>query len=1052
MNSETQFIARFTRWAAILFLLVTFSPAVGVTEEEKGRPNLTGTVQDEVGKPLSDATVFIYTAGPKQGAGILCPSCYADCRKRATTDGSGKFMIESLDPGLMFRVLVVAKDHQPEFVSKVDPAEKRLTVTLKPKLGGETADKRLKGRVVDSEGKPVSGAVISIRGVTRARGTQFGGNTSIDPVAVSDGSGHFVIHGQEQFDAAGVDVEARGLAKGIFQKLATGDIIHELKLTEGVTLKGRVLKNGEPLVGVEVGVAGADRNSEIFVGDFSVATDGKGQFLFVNLPPQTQYYLYGIMKSLGDKGSFPAQRVRLQDDGSTLDVGEVQVKPGFTVEGQIRLTDGKPLATNLHVLLGREEAWDTQQTKADKTGKFHFGGVPPESVSVSARVNGYRMSLRNGSLDPDNPYHLVGRVNANKTDLIVEFEPGERRDRVDGDSRAMREEPLRGAETVKISSGDIKVTGAVLDAETQKPLRSFTVTEGRRSPYGEEISWLNTRKTDQSNGTFTIYFTKQPQAPAVLIEADGYVPKSSGLIGTNGTNITLALKKGSGPVGVVLKPDGQPATNTTVYLTDMKNGVYVAEKLAVRDNIYRGTCSTRTDSKGHFSFTPQIDAFAIMVVDEAGYAEVLVNELEKTFEVRLKPYARIEGELMIGARLGTNESIRLGLAHVPYAYHPRSFPPLSLFLTTHTDSEGKFVFERVPPIAVEVYHEPKVRDGRMGTIPQAQTTKFLLLPGEKHHLVLGGKGRPVIGRLIVNGYEGTIDYRSDVHNIESILPQPPELPDMMAMSKEFSATFRTFDTDQEKAAAQEEYRKCHEAALEKTRAFYKTEAGRQYHFSKRRDALNFSKDGSFRIEDVPAGKYSLKIDLREGGGDGPSRFSAPQIASFTKEIEVPDSPSGRSDEPLDLGNLSVEARAILKTGKVAPDFEVKTLDDKPLKLADFKGKYLLLDFWAVWCGPCVAETPHLKAAWEAFKDDPRFAMVGLSLDPEVSAPRNYTTKNALGWTQGFLGDWSKSDVPARFGVQGIPSVFLIGPDGKIIAKELRGDGIKAAVQAALQKK
>src|SRR5437773_1311270 len=238
--------------------------------------------------------------------------------------------------------------------------------------------------------------MISIRGVTRERGTRFGGNTNIDPVAVSDASGQFIINGREPFDAAGVDVEARGLAKGIFQNLATGDARHELKLTEGVTLKGRVLHNGEPLVGVEVGAAGADRRSETFVGDFSVATDRKGQFLFMNLPARTQYYLYGIMKSLGDKGAIAAQPLRTQDDGSAVDVGDIPVKRGYTVGGQIRLTDGKALSTNVHVLLAREQAWDTQQMEADETGQFHFTGVPPESVSISAGVTGYRLSLRNG--------------------------------------------------------------------------------------------------------------------------------------------------------------------------------------------------------------------------------------------------------------------------------------------------------------------------------------------------------------------------------------------------------------------------------------------------------------------------------------------------------------------------------------------------------------------------------------------------------------------------------------------------------------------------------
>src|SRR5262249_8990637 len=156
--------------------------------------------------------------------------------------------------------------------------------------------------------------------------------------------------------------------------------------------------------------------------------------------------------------------------------------------------------------------------------------------------------------------------------------------------------------------------------------------------------------------------------------------------------------------------------------------------------------------------------------------------LKHSHDVRLQPYARIEGELKIGARIGAHESIRLGLAHFPYAYHPRMFPPLSLFLTGSTDDHGRVVFRRVPPIAVEVYHEPKVRDAGAGPIAQSQTTKFVLKAGEVHHLSLGGKGRPVIGRLAVSGYEGTIDYRAGVYSLETILPQLPELPDLMALS------------------------------------------------------------------------------------------------------------------------------------------------------------------------------------------------------------------------------------------------------------------------------
>src|SRR5690348_134830 len=140
------------------------------------RPDLTGTIKDSEGKPLTHANVFIYTAGPKEGVGILCPSCYADCRKRTTTYSDGRFKIESLDSTLLFRILVVAKGKDPKFVPKVDPAVKPLEVALKPTKEGLKPEQQMKGRVIDPQGNPISGAVVNIRGVSRGESTRFGGN------------------------------------------------------------------------------------------------------------------------------------------------------------------------------------------------------------------------------------------------------------------------------------------------------------------------------------------------------------------------------------------------------------------------------------------------------------------------------------------------------------------------------------------------------------------------------------------------------------------------------------------------------------------------------------------------------------------------------------------------------------------------------------------------------------------------------------------------------------------------------------------------------------
>jgi len=142
----------------------------------------------------------------------------------------------------------------------------------------------------------------------------------------------------------------------------------------------------------------------------------------------------------------------------------------------------------------------------------------------------------------------------------------------------------------------------------------------------------------------------------------------------------------------------------------------------------------------------------------------------------------------------------------------------------------------------------------------------------------------------------------------------------------------------------------------------------------------------------------------------------------------------------------------VKVGQEAPLFETKTVEGKDLKLADFKGKYILLDFWATWCGPCRGETPNLKAVYEKYGKREDFVMIGLSLDKEAEKPIAYSQENGCQWVEGFLGDWGKDEVTKTYDVHGIPSIWLIGPDGKVMANGLRGEGIMQAVSAALDAK
>jgi hypothetical protein len=116
----------------------------------------------------------------------LCPSCYADCQKKAKTDEFGFFKIESLDPTLLFRLLIVAEGHESAFVTKVDPTNVAQKITMKP-LSAETlkSSLRIKGLVIDEHGKPVPEAIISPEGVGMGPMTRWGGNDAVVEPLVS---------------------------------------------------------------------------------------------------------------------------------------------------------------------------------------------------------------------------------------------------------------------------------------------------------------------------------------------------------------------------------------------------------------------------------------------------------------------------------------------------------------------------------------------------------------------------------------------------------------------------------------------------------------------------------------------------------------------------------------------------------------------------------------------------------------------------------------------------------------------------------------------------
>ena len=140
-------------------------------------------------------------------------------------------------------------------------------------------------------------------------------------------------------------------------------------------------------------------------------------------------------------------------------------------------------------------------------------------------------------------------------------------------------------------------------------------------------------------------------------------------------------------------------------------------------------------------------------------------------------------------------------------------------------------------------------------------------------------------------------------------------------------------------------------------------------------------------------------------------------------------------------------------GAIAPDFTQNTPDNLPVKLSSLRGQYVLIDFWASWCGPCRQENPNLVKAFNTYKDK-GFTILSVSLDQENGREAwvKAIQKDNLTWTHvSDLKFWNNA-VAQEYGVHAVPQNFLLDPSGKIVAINLRGEELQSTLDKLLKTK
>jgi thiol-disulfide isomerase/thioredoxin len=186
-------------------------------------------------------------------------------------------------------------------------------------------------------------------------------------------------------------------------------------------------------------------------------------------------------------------------------------------------------------------------------------------------------------------------------------------------------------------------------------------------------------------------------------------------------------------------------------------------------------------------------------------------------------------------------------------------------------------------------------------------------------------------------------------------------------------------------------------------------------------------DARALLKDFP-GKpdpYAMLLEVASNGGSEKGKAIAEEI---TKADAAPP-------------ELKEQAQGLLKKldalGKPV-DIQFTAVDGRPVNVKDMKGKVILIDFWATWCGPCVGELPHVKEAYEKLHDK-GFEIVGLSFDQDKSALEGFVKEKGMAWPQYFDGEGWGNKFGKQYGIESIPAMWLIDKKGNLRDMNARGD-------------
>ncbi|MHC4482334.1 MAG: carboxypeptidase regulatory-like domain-containing protein [Planctomycetota bacterium] len=770
------------------------------------------------------------------------------------------------------------------------------------------------------------------------------------------------------------------------------DMTGVMVMTRGVPVVGRVVdSSGHPIEGAVV-AQGSDRWGSHYP---SAETDANGRFKFKHARPGE------MVLTVQAKGYAPDLKEITVREG--MEPVEFQLGAAHSIRGWVLDSQDKPIqGAFIAADTWRGHRSINWRSESYSDGYFEWNEAPADEALFDIGKEGY-MSVRGFPMSSEIDEYMV-----------VLYPP-------------------------------LRVSGTVVAADSNEPISSFNLMAGTRREGSDRVSWERDRPIKFSNGRYEYTFTYPRDGHLVRIEADGYGPGVSRVFYDDEGDVVFGfrLEKGAGPSGTVYLPAGAPAAGAEVILCTPSQNVYIQDG---RNMQKRGSQFVMTGGDGRFSFPAQTEKYVLVVLHDGGYAEITDEKLATEPNFVIETWGQVEGVLRIGSQAGSNKEVSL--------YFERGYgddgPRVSYDYSTVTDADGYFAFEMVPPGEARVARRIKLSGHSTG---YSQAERVQVKAGETVSVTIGGTGRPVVGRVVVPAdYNEPMDWNRVRGGLSTQQLQPPYPDNFHNMTKKEQLRWYVNwqKTEEGKAFIKEhllpEYPdNVTEMTMEEIRAWtkdwQKTEDGKAFMKAqqkrakhRRHYAVRIEPDGTFRVEDVSAGTYQLYVHLFDKSRSG---FSGREelIGSLNYDFEVPDMNEGASDEPLDIGTLEIRIMKRLKAGDVAASFEAETFDGRQIRLEDYRGKVVLLNFLVSGHSQYAKGISGLDEIYDIFSKEERFVMIGLWLDEDVETAKNFVRDNALRWINCYPTGKSRASVSKDYGVRRLPYTFVIGPDGKILARD-----------------